>query len=275
VWPAMRKRIFGVLFGIGCLIVAKLVTQYGPSMYLKMRDYDVEAVNQREDNLGAEKIDNSYEGNRGKNILNTENIKCDTIVRLSGDLICMPSVFGWRESIASNWVKDKLNSVKGDENLNMAIYIDEKTDEIKNKSVETSFTNYFKVYVPISSIGKKLNSDEFEIIAEKINGNQEGISWNDAINKISNKNGGLKIGVPVLLRNEKRVIEPAYTSTYLIATPNGNDFEKNVMILNLCNLNGNIIMVGYYLIFVNDETIELAQSRNDYFISKLYSSNSK
>ena len=49
----MSERLKSILFGIACLVLAKLVVQHGPSMYLRMRGYEVDTERHSGDEFDA------------------------------------------------------------------------------------------------------------------------------------------------------------------------------------------------------------------------------
>ncbi|MFZ1323330.1 MAG: hypothetical protein WAT71_17375 [Ignavibacteria bacterium] len=197
-----------------------------------------------------------------------QDVKCVKTSEIGSSIICLPEIIEMNECYELPNVKERMDKFEVGDNSILGVYL---TDDIYSniENFETIFIDeYFKIYLVNNTKDKTYGTSELEQIGDIMENNFIADNWDNLRKQVEEKNDELTIGVPVIIES---YTPDENVKSFLMLTKISNIEAEKVMLMsmNILLIKEKIIWLGYYKLYVNEDSIQKIRSANDSVVMKL------
>lgn len=195
--------------------------------------------------------------------------ECDTIVRFSDKVICLPSLPGMTECSRYPGIMEKAGAQVNIDNQILGIYVTDLQYKELYHLDDLRIDDYFKVFVTKAAAGTDAPRGVLDYMANEIAKNSLGIDWKSLQGSLEDLFIGVEFGHPVQFETY-RPHDNILTTLYLIpfALETGEQYY-NISAVSFCLIKNRLINVAYYLEYNGEESVRKAKSKSDYYALRL------
>lgn len=198
-----------------------------------------------------------------------QDVNCARTTNFGSVEICLPKIKGYQECYLEENIKLMADATEVPANMIIGYYLNREMYSIKDSLGIDRLDNFFKVYGTKQIQDFNADTETLKLMEDGLSQNFLVENWDSLQVHVEKLKLEAKIGIPVAIKSYN-LNDQSFSKVMLINYQIGDDEPYTVALtINGMLLNKRLIWMAYYLIYVNEDTIEQLQENSNDILTKL------